>query len=907
MTRNRMTRTPLLLENFESARTTEEGTGRRWGTKKEKTYASVEVVDRQSHPHIIRSGNHALKFDYDFRYETTEGGSRRAYFNTWAGENNHPREDISIKDDPNVLVIPDGEYPTHLAMWVYGDANDAWFNGMIVDADGNGIEVTCGDLEWVGWKFIIMDIPPNFKLPFYVDYPARMLTGNQTIHGTLYIDEIMAVYGGIDFDVVAPLVTEFSCLEPDSGLPGFPVVSAILSDEDDDENGCEASGVDPDRTEITIDGVRHKNGIRFEPVDTGVRLEFTPDFSLCGGPHKFEMIVFDRAGNRTQVQKFIDVFSRAPKVCWSTDQSVEFGGRLLCRLTMEDAPKNTKASITVKYDSEMLAPSENFFTPAPGVAASMKDDSGLVTIELNSKDNTGSFELAALEFTAASALDGVRETLLVCEEARLESDGKTEKFCLADAKIAVKPGLCLSVERLCRGCETVFTVTDAGGLPAAGTTICERQNNIVYPGETDAQGRLTVSGVSDCDTGTKLDLYARKENRFSLTARYSVSNDFGSKNPVNINVSCGKNCTEIAVTWQTGVGITEGCIQYALKMPGKTELTPDDNIRQAERRNNFTTFKDESCEMNGYSVCLEGLQPGAEYLYKAGSGDFWSETKVFKTIPATGEYSFAVLADTHDACGDALRAALKCDPALSFFAHAGDFVSAGGEYDYWLEYYNDSDGLFTRYPTVPVSGNHDLSDGIGANYRLIYNNPANCAAGALEGLNYYTELNNTLFVSLGGGYIDDSAIMDWISETILNTAMKWKIVLTHEGPFTCFINSAAEELKWGNFYNTAGIDMLISGHDHTYQRATIKDHNTLDVGKVISSADGVTYLQSGSSGGPSNHDWDLHRPIWNVVYDSKTPVVSILKVSDEKIQVKAVCAAENAEGFEEFDRFEMTK
>lgn len=906
MTRNRMTRPPLLLENFESARTSAEGTGRRWSSRGEKTYASVEIIDRQSHPEVIRSGNHALKFDYDFRYETTEGGSRRAYFNTYAGENKYPMEDLSIKDDPYVLVIPEGEYPTHLAMWVYGDANDAWFNGMIVDADGNGVEVTCGDLEWVGWKFVTMDIPPNFKLPFYVAYPARMLTGDQTIHGTLYIDEIMAVYGGIDFDVVAPSVTQISCRELASGVPGFPVVSALLSDEDDDENGCAASGVDPGRTEITIDGVRHKNSIRFEPAGKDAMLEFTPDFSLCGGQHKLAIIAFDRAGNRTQVQTFIDVRSRAPRVSWSTERSVEFGGRLFCRLTMEDASQNTKISVSIKYDSEMLAPAENFFTPAQGIAATFKDDNGLVTIELNSGENIGSFEFAALEFTAATALDGVQETALVCENARLESDGKTEKFCLADAEISVKPGLCLSAERLCRGYDTLFTVTDTEGLPVAGATVCERQSNNEYPGETDAQGRLTVSGVTDCDTGTKLDLYVRKANRFSLTARYSVSNDFGAEYPVNINVSCGKNCTEIAVTWQTGVGITEGFIQYTLKTPGKTDLAPDEVIIKAERRNNFTTFKDESCEMNGYAVCL-AVEPGAEYLYKAGSGDFWSETNVFKTIPAEGDYSFAVLADTHDACGEALRAALKCDPELSFFAHAGDFVSAGGEYDYWLEYFNDADGVFTRYPTVPVSGNHDLSDGIGANYRLIYNNPSNGVAGALKGLYYYTELNNTLFISAGGGFSDDAAIMDWMSETIRNTAMKWKIVLTHEGPYTCFINSASEELKWGDFFGKAGIDLLISGHDHTYQRATIKDHNTLDVGKVISSADGVTYLQSGSSGGPSNHDWDLHRPIWNAVYDSKTPVVSILKVSDDKIQVKAICVADNAEGFTEFDWFEITK
>ncbi|HZK39668.1 MAG TPA: metallophosphoesterase [Clostridia bacterium] len=903
----RMTRPPLLLEDFESARTTSEGAGRRWGSKAEKTYASVEIVDKQSHPHIIRSGNHALKFDYDFRYETTEGGSRRAYFTTYGGENDHPRADLSIKDDPHVLVIPEGEYPTHLAMWVYGDNNDAWFNGMIIDSDGKSMDVTCGDQDWVGWKFITMDIPPNFKLPLYVVYAARLLTGNQTIHGTLYVDEIMAIYGGIDFDALPPSITRLSAREEPSDLSGFPVISALLCDLDDDENGCAASGVDISRTEVRIDGVRHKNNLCFEPSAKDTVLTFTPDFSLCGGQHKLVIVAFDHAGNRSQAHLFFDVHARAPGVYRSVDDSVEFGGSLFYRFFIEGSLKDTKTSLSIKYDSDMLVPAKNFFTAAPGVTASVQYDESHVFMETVSGKNEGRFEFLTLEFVATSAHDGARETVLVCENAELESQGKAEQFCLADAKVAIEPGLCLLVERLCRGYDTVFTVTDAQGQPVVGAKVYDRQSDTEYPGRTDARGRVSVSGVSNADTGTKLDLYARKENRFSLTARYSVSNDFGVEEPTNINVSCGKDSTEISVTWQTGVGITEGAIRYALKTPEKTELTADDALMKAERSNNFSAFKDESCEMNGYSVCLPDVKPDAEYLYKVGSGDVWSEIKVLKTIPAQGEYSFAVLADTHNVCGEAMRAALKFDPELSFFAHMGDFVSAGGVYDDWLAYFDDAKGLFATYPTVPLSGNHDLSDGTGANYRMIYNNPQNGVVGAPKGLYYYTELNNTLFISLGGGYEDDAAIMDWITQTIRKTSMKWIIILVHEGPYTCYINSASEELKWGEFFGKAGVDLVLSGHDHTFHRATIKDHETLDVDQKNSSADGVTYLQCATSGGASNHNWAKHRPIWNAVYDSKTPSASIFRVSDEKIQVNSLCVADNAEGFEEFDWFELTK
>ena len=907
MSKNTMTRPPLLLEDFESARASSEGSGRRWGSRGEKTYATVSVVDKQNHPDAVRNGNRALKFDYDFRYETTEGGSRRAYFNTYAGDDLYPGLETDIRKDPAALIIPDGAYPTHLGMWVYGDANYAWFNGMLIDADGNEVEITCGDLDWVGWKFIVMDIPPNLKLPFYVAYPARMLTGNQTIHGMLYIDDIMAVYGGIDFDALPPTVSDYSCRELPSGRAGFPVLGALLSDPDDLENNCPASGIDPDRTEVYIDGVRHKKSMVFTPQGNDVRMELLPDFPLCGGPHKLDIAVSDRAGNVSRVPLFFEVRSNAPGIALTADQSAQFGGHFRCRLTMDNAANDTKGNFTLKYDPAVLTPSGEFATPSQGVALTATIEAATVTVDFDTQAIGGRLDLGTLTFTAASALGAPATTALICESARLEREGKAEPFCFADITAVIEPGLCLSVERLCGGYDTLFTVTDAQGEPIAGARVINRRADTAYLGQTDAAGRLTVPGVAAVPVGTQLDLYARADNRFSVTSRHTVSNDLGLLYPENINVTSGKNCAELFVTWQTGVAVTEGYIQYAKKTPAQTQLTEADAFCAARRRNSVSTHRDASCEMIGFSVRLQDLEPGAEYLYRVGAGDYWSETKVLKTVPAAGEFVFAVLADTHNVCGEAMRAALKQSPDIAFFTHAGDFVSAGGVYDDWQAYFRDADGLHAVYPTVAVSGNHDLSDGTGANYRLTHAYPVNGVTGAPEGLYYYTELNNTLFLSLGGGFEDDRAIMDWISDTVRNTAMTWKVVLVHEGPYTCYINAMSEEIKWGTYFNTAGIDLLISGHDHTYQRATIKDHQTLDVDRVVASADGVTYLQSGTSGGASHHNWEKHRPIWNAVYDSKTPSVSILRVTDEKIEVTALCVADNAAGYEVFDSFEVVK
>jgi predicted phosphodiesterase len=901
---NQMLRPPLLLENFENAHTDGRGSGKHWGWKGEKAYASVEVISKQEQPQFVRKGNHALQFNYDFRFETTEGGSRRAYFVTYAGENAHPTPDHSIKDDPNVLIIPEGEYPSHLAMWVYGDGNNAWFNGMIVDSEGTTAELPYGSAYWTGWKFIKMKIPAGMKLPFYVVYPARLLTGDKTLHGSLYIDEIMAVYGGIDFDALPPTISQMECREVD-GRPGLPELCALIVDEDDEENGGVTSGVDCARTEVRIDGQPHTKNIEQRQTDKGVALCVTPDFPLCGGEHKLEITAYDKEGNQTYASTFFQVTSRTPAVGWTVAKEAEMGGTLSCRLYAEGAKPNTKVALSLGYDSGNLTPAEPFFDLAPAVTGSVTDHGGLVEIQLTT-ENDGNVPLLSLDFTVGSSYVAPENTVITCEKAHMEYDGASEAFCLADAEVAILPGLSLLVEKLCQGFDTVFTVTDAAGKPVSGAEVYQA-GRPAYPGQTDENGKLVVSGVTDAEIDSKVDLYARKNCQYSLTTRYSISRDMGAKEPVNVHISCGADSTEMAVTWQTGVDITEGYVRYALKEEGKTALTADDLTVKAERKNNFCTYQKQSCELNGYSACLTGLQPGAEYLYQVGTEGAWSKVHTFTAFSQTGEFAFGVLADTHNRCGAAMNAALHFAPDLSFFAHAGDFVGSGIVYDDWKAYIEDAGYLHAKYPTVPVAGNHDVSDGTGINYCMIHNNPANGTKNALKGINFYTELNNTLFISIGGGDDNEKNVMDWAREVVQNSKMKWKIVLIHKGPYTCNLSSESDELRWGEFMDGLGIDLLICGHDHNFQRATIRNHKTLDVDKWISSSDGVTYLQCATSSGPSRHNWTRHRPIWNAVYESPAPSASVIRVSDEKMQITSLHTEDNADGYKIFDAFTIVK
>eukprot|EP01034_Spumella_vulgaris_P013857 gene13857-17708_t len=58
--------------------------------------------------------------------------------------------------------------------------------------------------------------------------------------------------------------------------------------------------------------------------------------------------------------------------------------------------------------------------------------------------------------------------------------------------------------------------------------------------------------------------------------------------------------------------------------------------------------------------------------------------------------------------------ALKIHPEISFFDIAGDLVSTGLNRDEWDELWQYSGGVFRNKPLMPVPGNHDSQDGLGA-------------------------------------------------------------------------------------------------------------------------------------------------------------------------------------------------
>lgn len=114
--------------------------------------------------------------------------------------------------------------------------------------------------------------------------------------GSIYIDDFMFIYGSPNEDTKAPIITSFTANneEMSDGMK-FNTSSinfrAIFSDEDDEKNMVDASGIDSDNVYMYIDGQ-----LMNKAVKDNVMIELD-GVKLANGEHSVKLLVTDKKGN----------------------------------------------------------------------------------------------------------------------------------------------------------------------------------------------------------------------------------------------------------------------------------------------------------------------------------------------------------------------------------------------------------------------------------------------------------------------------------------------------------------------------------------------------------------------------------------------------------------------------------
>ena len=135
-----------------------------------------------------------------------------------------------------------------------------------------------------------------------------------------------------------------------------------------------------------------------------------------------------------------------------------------------------------------------------------------------------------------------------------------------------------------------------------------------------------------------------------------------------------------------------------------------------------------------------------------------------------------------------------------------------------------SDVLDDGTVVLPVLGNHDV---------LLGHADGQVEALGMPGRWYSTVVGPALFIGLDSNLVRSQAQTDWLESTLDGADTPWVIVAMHHPAYSVGVHGSTEQVqtRWVPLFEKYGVDLVLAGHDHDYQR-------TMPI-------NGVTYVVSG--------------------------------------------------------------
>lgn len=227
-------------------------------------------------------------------------------------------------------------------------------------------------------------------------------------------------------------------------------------------------------------------------------------------------------------------------------------------------------------------------------------------------------------------------------------------------------------------------------------------------------------------------------------------------------------------------------------------------------------------------IALVGLSPDTNYFYQLQhDGEPVGDIHSFATASrdSAAPLRFAVLGDFGCGCPAQYRSvdvinATQPDLVLT----TGDNVYfSGTEMEVRQNYFIPMASLINHVPVYPSLGNHDLLTGNGAPFLDSLYLPTNDANGSER---YYSfDRGNCHFIALEATHSleDFSSISEqaqWLVSDLQRTSATWIICYFHQPLYSDSSHGDAPLLQrfLAPIFDEHGVDLVLSGHDHTYQR-----------------------------------------------------------------------------------------
>lgn len=286
---------------------------------------------------------------------------------------------------------------------------------------------------------------------------------------------------------------------------------------------------------------------------------------------------------------------------------------------------------------------------------------------------------------------------------------------------------------------------------------------------------------------------------------------------------------------------------------------------------------------NSNKVVVKDLTPGETYYYSYTKDGEWTEPVEYTVKSTNNGFSFAFVGDpqigssyenvatgeTSEQGQDAavrndsfnwnntLEKAYELNPDMSFFLSAGDQIQSRDKKtsDTTHATFTKNEIEYTGYlmpeilKSIPVAttiGNHDA---LSSNYSYHFNNPnASSTGSTYAGGDYYFSYGNTLFIMINTNNTNVAEHSAFIEEACAaDKDAEWKIVSLHQDIYGSGEHSNEPEiveLRYGLIpaFEDNDIDVVLTGHDHTYCRSYMMKGGVMDEDSFISEDDFDAYI-----------------------------------------------------------------
>jgi hypothetical protein len=312
----------------------------------------------------------------------------------------------------------------------------------------------------------------------------------------------------------------------------------------------------------------------------------------------------------------------------------------------------------------------------------------------------------------------------------------------------------------------------------------------------------------------------------------------------------------------------------SLHVRWRTNVPTDSRVQYGLTAANLNLVADDATLTTEHEVVLPTLSPATRYYYSIGSTSQTlaaDSTQTFLTAPTTGGNTptrIWVLGDSGTANSDAVAvrdaySSFAGTTATNLWLMLGDNAyESGTDADY-------QQAVFDMYPTMlrasvlwPTLGNHDTAQATTVPptlpYFSIFTLPTGAEAGGIASgtEKYYSfDYGNIHFICLDSMTSNRSAtgpMLTWLRSDLEATTQQWTIAFWHHPPYSKGSHDSDFDIELKEMRQNAvpiledyGVDLMLSGHSHSYERSFLIDSHYGNSGTFISSM-----KKDGGSGRP---------------------------------------------------------